>query len=173
MISKVGYNVSYLLEPKRKIMKIVLNASFIESKNYTPSILRKKWMSVLRHQFPFLTFGSVKALANIFFGEDGSSFEKPYIFVEIDEVGLSEEEKKKLIEEAFPLYGEIRESWSAIMLDNEEKESELSARDKRHEEIEMLKAEMLAMIPDDQKNAFSEKFEQLVMLNIQNSIPVG
>lgn len=154
-------------------MKIILNASFIESKNYTPSILRKKWMSVLRHQFPFLTFGSVKALANIFFGEDGSSFEKLYIFVEIDEVCLSEEEKKKLIEEAFPLYGEIRESWSAIMLDNEEKEAELSARDKRHEEIELLKAEMLAMIPEDLRSSFSEKLEQVLMLNAQNNMAVG
>ncbi|MDI6976179.1 hypothetical protein [Serratia sp. Se-RSBMAAmG] len=154
-------------------MKIALNASFMKSENYTPSIFRKKWMSVLRHQFPFLTFGSVKALANIFFGEDGTSFEKPYIFVEIDEVGLSKEEKKTLIEEAFPLYGEIRESWSAIMLDSYEKEPKFSARDKRHEEIELLKAQMLAMVPEDEKDIFSEKLEQLLMLNVQNHIPMG
>jgi len=154
-------------------MKIALNASFMKSENYTPSILRKKWMSVLRHQFPFLTFGSVKALANILFGEDGSSFKKHYIFVEIDEVGLSEEEEKTLIEEAFPLYGEIRESWSAIMIDNHEKEPELSARDKRHEEIELLKTQMLAMVSEDQKDIFCEKLEQLLILNVQNNIAIG
>ena len=154
-------------------MKIVLNASFMESKNYTPSILRKKWMSILRHQFPFLTFGSVKALANIFFGEDGSSFEKPYIFVEIDQIDFSKEEKDALTEQAYPLYGEIKESWSAIMLDNEEKEAELSAHDKRHEEIELLKAEMLAMIPEDLRSSFSEKLEQVLMLNAQNNMAVG
>lgn len=154
-------------------MKIALNASFMKSENYTPSIFRKKWMSVLRHQFPFLTFGSVKALANILFGEDGSSFEKHYIFVEIDEVGLSKEEKKTLTEEAFPLYGEIRESWCAIMIDDQEKESELSGRDKRYEEIELLKAEMLAMIPEDLRSLFSEKLEQVLMLNAQNNMAVG
>lgn len=156
-------------------MKIVLNASFMESENYTPSIWRKKWMSELRHQFPFLTFGSVKALANIFFGEDGSSFEKPYIFVEIDEVGLSEEEKKTLIDKAYPypLYGKIKESWCAIMIGNHEKEPELSARDKRHEEIELLKAEMLALVSEDQKDIFCEKLEQFLILNVQNNIAIG
>lgn len=154
-------------------MKIILNASFMSSEDHTPSIRRKKWMSVLRHQFPFLTFGSVKALANILFGEDGLSFKKHYIFVEIDEVGLSKEEKKTLIEEAFPLYGEIGECWSAIMLDSHEKEPKVSARDKRHEEIELLKAQMLAMVPEDEKDIFSEKLEQLLMLNVQNHIPMG
>lgn len=145
----------------------------MEFEGYAPSILRKKWMSVLRHQFPFLTFGSVKTLAKILFGEDGSSFKKHYIFVEIDEVGLSEEEKKTLIEEAFPLYGEIGESWSAIMLDSDEKEPKVSAHDKRHEEIELLKTQMLSMVPEDQKDIFFEKLEQILMLNVQNHIPMS
>lgn len=154
-------------------MKIILNASFMSSEDHTPSIRRKKWMSVLRHRHPYLTFGSVKALADIFFGKDGSCFKKPYVFVEIDEIGLSQEEKESLIEQSPPLYGEIKESWYAILLDSYDKQPKVSARDKRHEEIELLRAQMLAMVPDDQKNAFSEKLEQLVMLNIQNSIPVG
>lgn len=148
-------------------MKIVLNASFINLLSEDSSILRKKWMVSLRSQFKDLTFGGIKELGDLLIKETNAFEKGSYAFINLENTSLIQSDKNVITEQGFTLFGDVKESRSALLLDNYEKEPYILEMENNAKREEELKAEILAMISKENQNAFQDKLNELELLMIK------
>lgn len=163
-------------------MKFVITGSFLDSNITDLNVLRQKWMLEVRRGYGRnLNMKSVKYLADILFDKTDNLKKAKHVEMDFSELVLPEEEKSILEEICSVL---IKRDFNGSNPDNAPLLLEMidkygfdnslhSFFEEAQKKQDKLRAEILSLIPDSDKEKANKMLEELVLHVLSHSGPYG